>query len=55
METVQYYLTDNPNVVVSLLDCSKPFDLVLYLKPFNISRGLCPLLTALIIVMYSNV
>ena len=57
METVQYYVKRGSNVISTLLDCSKAFDKVRYGKLFNIliERGLCPLVTKLLIVMYSNI
>ena len=35
LETIQYYRNTNSNVYVSLLDCSKAFDLVNYKKMFS--------------------
>ena len=56
-ETIQYYRQRNSNVIATLLDCSKAFDLVNYQILFNelIKRGLCPLACRLLIVFYSNI
>ena len=56
-ETIQYYRKRSSNVIVTLLDCSKAFDLVNYRIIFNelVSRGLCPLACRLLVVFYSCV
>ena len=57
METVQYYVSRGSNVLAALLDCSKAFDRIRYKKLFNIliCRGLCPLVTRLLVKMYSTI
>ena len=57
METIQYYVSRGSSVIATLLDCSKAFDRVKYDKLFKIlvNRGLCPLVTRLLIVMYSRI
>ena len=57
METIQYYVSRGSSVIATLLDCSKAFDRVKYDKLFNIliERGLCPLVTRLLVIMYSRI
>ena len=57
MEVVQYYKKRNTNVIATFLDCSKAFDKVRFSKLFSIliSKGMCPLITRLLLVMYSNI
>ena len=57
METVQYYVSRGSNVFATLLDCSKAFDRIRYGKLFDIlmSKGLCPLVTRLLVTMYNNI
>ena len=57
METIQYYNKRDSNVLVSLLDCSKAFDTVVSSKLFDIliGKGLCPLITRLLINLYCNI
>ena len=57
METIQYYTNRGSSVLVSLLDCSKAFDTVVFSKLFNIliRKGLCPLITRLLINLYCNI
>ena len=44
-------------MIAAFLDCFKAFDRVRYTKLFKIliERGLCPLVSRLLIVMYSNI
>ena len=53
-EVVQYYLNNDSDVYVMMLDCSKAFDRVHYVKLFSVLKykGLCPLLVRLLIFMY---
>lgn len=55
-ETIQYYLNNGGNVYALLLDASKAFDKVNYVKLFRllINRGLCPLLCRLLLVTYTS-
>ena len=55
-EVIDYYLNKGGNVYVTLLDASKAFDKVNYVKLFNLllSKGICPLLLRLLIVLYTN-
>ena len=55
-ETVQYYLNGGSIVYGMLLDASKAFDRVQFIKPFRLllSRGLCPVLCRLIATPYTN-
>ena len=52
-ETVNYF---SPNVYVMLLDCSKAFDKVNYVKLFSLlhSRGLNPMVLRCLIHLYTN-
>ena len=55
-EIVQYYANNNSNVHVMLLDCSKAFDRVNYVKLFSLllDRGLCPLVARFFINLYTS-
>ena len=55
-EVVNYYQTNGSSVYVSLLDASKAFDRVNYIKLFEVllSKGLCPLIARLLAYMYTN-
>ena len=55
-EVIQYYVNSNTDVYVMMLDCSKAFDRVHYVKLFSLLRkkGLCPLIIRLLIFMYTN-
>ncbi len=55
-ETVQYYLNNDTNVYVTLLDASRAFDRVNYVKLFRLlsKRKLCPLMLRFLIVFYTN-
>ena len=54
-ETVQYYLNGGSIVYGMLLDASKAFDRVHFIKLFRIllSRGLCPVIRRLIATLYT--
>ena len=56
MEIIQYYKNRDSNVIVGLLDCSKAFDRVDYLKLFKLlfEFNVCPFLIRLLIVIYLN-
>ncbi|MEE4247180.1 MAG: reverse transcriptase family protein [Kangiellaceae bacterium] len=53
-ETIQYYLNGRSNVHVMLLDASKAFDRVEFVKLFEVLRakGLCPLVCRILVNMY---
>ena len=55
-ETIQYYVKGGSSVYVMLLDASKAFDRIEYLKLFKIllTKGLCPLVCRLIYSLYLN-
>ena len=55
-ETVQYYLNNNSNVYIMMLDASKAFDRVNYIKMFKllINKALCPLVCRLLVMMYTK-
>ena len=55
-EVVQYYKNNNSDVYIMLLDASKAFDRVHYVKLFKLlhDRGMCPLVSRLLIMMYTN-
>ena len=55
-EIVQYYINNDTNVFVMMLDCSKAFDRVHYVKLFSLlsKKGLCPLITRLLAFIYTN-
>lgn len=57
LETIQYYKSRGSRVIATLLDCSKAFDRVKYHKLFQllIDRDICPLVTRLLCIMYSNI
>ena len=54
-QTIQYYINGGSNVFVLFLDASKAFDRVKHnvLFDFLINRGVCPLYTRLLYIMYS--
>lgn len=56
LETLQYYKNNNSDVYVSLLDCSKAFDMVNYRKMFSclIERNMCPLVLRLLLNIYTS-
>ena len=55
-ETVQYYLNGGSSAYVMLLDASKAFDRVDYLKLFNLllKKDTCPIVCRLIVMFYTN-
>ena len=55
-DTIEYYTENGSDCYLLLLDASKAFDHVEYVKLFNIlrDRGLCPIVLRLIINMYTN-
>ena len=57
LETIDYYIKHGSSVIVSLLDCSKAFDRVNYNKLFKIisNKGMCPLVSRILAIMYSNI
>ena len=56
LETISYYKNRGSNVHMLLLDASKAFDRVNYIKLFNklIEKGMCPLTVRLLLNMYTN-
>ena len=56
LETIEYYKSKGSNVHVLLLDASKAFDRVNYVKLFNkmLSKGMCPLTVRLLLNMYTQ-
>ena len=56
LETIAYYKSRGSNVHIVLLDASKAFDRVDYIKLFDklIGRGMCPLTVRLLLNMYTN-
>lgn len=55
-EIVQYYMNQGSNVYVCMLDASKAFDRVQYVKMFSllVKRGLCPLASRVLATLYTN-
>ena len=55
-EVIQYYKSNKTDVYVMMLDASKAFDRVEYVKLFSLllKRGLCPVICRLLIYMYTN-
>ena len=55
-ELIQYYKNNKTDVYVMMLDVSKAFDRVEYVKLFSLflKRGLCPVICRLLIYMYTN-
>ena len=56
METIEYYKKNGSNVHVLLLDASKAFDRVNYIKLFKklLKKGMCPLTVRLLLNMYTE-
>ena len=56
-ETINYYVKHGSNAILTLIDCSKAFDRVEYVKLFNIlyDKGMCPLVCRLLAKMYSRI
>lgn len=55
-EVVEYYNTRHSPVFVTLLDASRAFDRVQYIKLFTLllDRGMCPTLVKCLIIMYTH-
>lgn len=55
-EIIQYYRNNGSNVNVCMLDASKAFDRVHYVKLFRllIKRGICPIIARVLINLYTN-
>ncbi|CAL4158274.1 unnamed protein product [Meganyctiphanes norvegica] len=56
LETIEYYKSRGSNVHVVLLDASKAFDRVNYIKLFDklLNKGMCPLTVRLLLNMYTK-
>ena len=56
LETIERYINNGSEVHVLLLDASKAFDRVDYIKLFNklLDRGMCPLTVRLLLNMYTK-
>ena len=56
IETIEYYIENGSDCYLLLLDASKAFDRVEYVKLFNTlrDRGMCPLVLRLIMNIYIN-
>ena len=56
LETIEYYKSKGSNVHVMLLDASKAFDRVNYIKLFEklLHKGMCPITVRLLLSMYTN-
>ena len=56
VETIEYYKSSGSNVHVLLLDASKAFDRVNYIKLFEkmLKKGMCPLTVRLLLNMYTE-
>ena len=56
LETIEYYRSKGSNVHALLLDASKAFDRVNYIKLFNklLDKGMCPFTVRLLINMYTS-
>ena len=55
-EVLQYYANNNSNTLLTLIDASKAFDRVHYIKLFKllISRNICPIVARFLRVLYTN-
>ena len=55
-ETLQYYIIRGSSLLLLLLDATKAFDRVNYVKLFNllIKKGICPLVARLLAAMYNK-
>ena len=56
LETIEYYKKNGSNIHVLLLDASKAFDRVNYIKLFEkmLKKGMCPLTVRLLLNMYTE-
>ena len=56
LETIEHYKSNGGNVHTLLLDASKAFDRVDYIKLFDklLDRGMCPLTVRLLLSMYTK-
>ncbi len=55
-EVIQYYISNSSNVFLTLLDASKAFDRVQYIKLFRLlmSKNICPVVARFLVVLYTN-
>jgi len=55
-EVIQYYTNNDSNVYITLIDASKAFDRVQYVKLFELllSKNVCPLVARFLCVMYTT-
>lgn len=55
-ETIQYYINHGSTVNAILLDATKAFDRVQYVKLFRLllKKGMCPLLARFLCILYTN-
>ena len=55
-EVLQYYANNNSNTLVTLIDASKAFDRVNYVKLFKLllSRKICPVYARFLLLMYTK-
>ena len=55
-EVIQYYSNNDSNVYMTLIDASKAFDRVQYVKLFKLllSRNVCPIVARFLCVMYTT-
>ena len=55
-EVIQYYTNNNSNVYLTLIDASKAFDRVQYVKLFKLllSKNVCPIIARFLAVMYTS-
>ena len=56
LEVIDYYTNNDSSVFLVLLDASRPFDRVQYVKLFSlfIKRGLCSLIVRFLAYLYTN-
>jgi len=55
-EVLQYYANNNSNTLLTLIDASKAFDRVHYVKLFKllISKNICPVVARFLTILYTN-
>ena len=55
-EVLQYYYNNGSNVYLTLLDASKAFDRVEYIKLFRllVNKGICPIIARFLVALYTN-